>query len=127
MSETDTSPSGIQRALLAALDKAISIHQPVVARHVCRIRRRHPEANPSDVIDRLAKQYLATMISMGAAAGGPAAAPVARTAPARRRRIAAAAIAPAASPRGATPAIPLRARRRTGSTPSTPGRRQASV
>jgi hypothetical protein len=75
MSETDTSPSGLQRALLAGLDKAISIHQPVVARHVCRIRRRHPEANPSDVIDLLAKQYLATVISMGAAAGGAAAAP----------------------------------------------------
>jgi hypothetical protein len=75
MSETDTSPSGIQRALLAGLDKAISIHQPVVARHVCRIRRRHPEANPSDVIDLLAKQYLATVISTGAAAGGVAAAP----------------------------------------------------
>jgi hypothetical protein len=71
MSETDASPSGLQRALLAALDKAISIHEPVVARHVCRIRRRHPEANPSDVIDLLAKQYMATVVSMGGAAAAP--------------------------------------------------------
>ena len=75
MSETNTSPKGLQRALVAGLDKAIGIHQPVVAAHVRRIRDRHPETSPSDVIALLEKQYLATVISTGAAAGGVAAAP----------------------------------------------------
>src|SRR5437660_1050977 len=74
MSETNTSPKGLQRALVAGLDKAIGIHQPVVAA-VRRIRDRHPETSPSDVIALLEKQYLATVISTGAAAGGVAAAP----------------------------------------------------
>jgi hypothetical protein len=75
MSETNTSPRDVQRALVAGLDKAIGIHQPVVAAHVRRIRDRHPEASPSDVIALLEKQYLATVISTGAAVGGVAAAP----------------------------------------------------
>jgi hypothetical protein len=60
---------------MTGLDKAIGIHQPVVAAHVRRIRDRHPEASPSDVIAQMEKQYLATVISTGAAAGGVAAAP----------------------------------------------------
>jgi hypothetical protein len=75
MSETNTPPRGIQRALVAGLDRAIGIHQSVVAAHVRRIRDRHPEASPSDVIALLEKQYLATVIGTGAAAGGVAAAP----------------------------------------------------
>ena len=75
MSETNTPHRGVQRALVAALDKAIGIHQPVVAAHVRRIRDRHPEASPGDLIALLEKQYLATVISTGAAAGGVAAAP----------------------------------------------------
>jgi hypothetical protein len=75
MSETNISPRGVQRALVAGLDKAIRIHQSVVAAHVRRIRDRHPAASPSDVIALLEKQYLTTVISTGATAGGVAAAP----------------------------------------------------
>src|SRR5437868_3539278 len=35
--------SELQRALVAALDKVIAIHQPAVAAHVRRIREHHPE------------------------------------------------------------------------------------
>ena len=75
MSEPNTSPAGVQRALVAALDKAIGIHRPAVAAHVRRIRERHPEASPSDAIARLEKLYLAAVIGMGAADGAVAAAP----------------------------------------------------
>lgn len=68
------------RALIAGLDKALGIQQPVVAAHVRRLRERHPEASPRDVIALLEKQYLATVVSTGAAAGGVAAAPVMGTA-----------------------------------------------
>jgi len=39
--------------LVAALDKAIGIQRRAVAAHLHRIRERHPEASPSDVIARL--------------------------------------------------------------------------
>lgn len=75
MSESDTAPKGMGRALTTALDKAIAIQQPIVADHVRRIRDRHDGAKPKDVITRLEKQYLATVIGMGTLAGGTAAAP----------------------------------------------------
>ena len=78
--ETDTPAGRVGRALVAGLDKALGIQQPVVAAHVRRIRERHPDACPSDVIALLEKQYLATVIGTGAAAGGVAAAPVVGTA-----------------------------------------------
>ena len=53
MSESNTSPRGVQRALVATLDKAIGIQRRAVAAHLHRIRERHPEASPSDVIARL--------------------------------------------------------------------------
>jgi hypothetical protein len=61
--------------LVTALDKAIGIQRRAVAAHVRRIRERHPEASPSDVIARLEKLYLAAVIGMGAADGAVAAAP----------------------------------------------------
>ena len=80
MSETSSAPGGIERALLAGLDKAIGIQQPVVAAHVRRIRARHPQASPAEVIRILEKHYLAAVVSTGVAAGGVAAAPVVGTA-----------------------------------------------
>jgi hypothetical protein len=43
--------------LVAALDKAIGIQRRAVAAHVRRIRERHPEASPSDVIARLVGSF----------------------------------------------------------------------
>lgn len=66
--------------MLAGLDKAIGVQQPVIAAHVRRIRNRHPEASPRDVLATLEKQYLAAVMASGAAAGGVAAVPVVGTA-----------------------------------------------
>ncbi len=80
MSETNNPSGHAGRMLVAGLDKALGIQQPVIAAHVRRIRERHPAASPRDVIALLEKQFLATVISTGAAAGGVAAAPIVGTA-----------------------------------------------
>lgn len=58
-----------------ALDEALVLQQGVIERHVHRIRHAHPEATPADVIERLEKEYLAAVTTMGAAVGAAAAAP----------------------------------------------------
>ncbi len=73
MSENRTQRAG--KVLQSGLDKAISVHQPVVARHVQRLRARRPDAGPAEVLASLEKQYLAVVTGTGAAVGGTAAAP----------------------------------------------------
>jgi hypothetical protein len=51
------------------------VQQPVLARHVQRLRKRRPDATPADVVASLEKQYLAAVTGTGAAVGGTAAAP----------------------------------------------------
>lgn len=51
------------------------MQQPVVARHIQRLRGRRPDATPTEVIASLEKQYLAAVTGAGAAVGGSAAAP----------------------------------------------------
>jgi len=80
MGENNTPSNAVGRVLATGLDKAIAVHQPVVAAHVRRIRDRHPMSKPGDIIGMLEKQYLAMVIGTGAAAGGVAAAPVVGTA-----------------------------------------------
>ncbi len=80
MGENSTPSNAVGRVLMIGLDKAITIHQPVVAAHVRRVRERHPMASPSDIIGTLEKQYVATVIATGTAAGGVAAAPIVGTA-----------------------------------------------
>lgn len=80
MGENSTPSNAVERALMIGLDKAITIHQPLVAAHVRRVRERHPMASPSDIIGTLEKQYVATVIATGTAAGGVAAAPIVGTA-----------------------------------------------
>ncbi|HEV7452069.1 MAG TPA: hypothetical protein VGO16_11925 [Pseudonocardiaceae bacterium] len=57
------------------IDKAIRIQHSVVANHVQRIRRRHPDATPGEIVAALEKKYVATVTSTGAAVGAAAAAP----------------------------------------------------
>jgi hypothetical protein len=57
------------------LDRAISVQRPVVAAHVARVRRRHPDASPAQVIEILERQYLTAVTSGGAAVGASAVIP----------------------------------------------------
>ena len=61
--------------LTDSIDKAIEVQYSVVANHVQRVRRRHPGAEPAEIIAALEKQYLATVTYGGAAAGAAAATP----------------------------------------------------
>lgn len=68
-----------QRPLNAAIDRAVRVHQPVVASYVGALRRRSPDADPQDIVDQLTTQYLAAVTGTGAAVGGAAAAPAVGT------------------------------------------------
>lgn len=57
------------------LDRAISVQRPVVVAHVARVRRRHPDASPAQVIEILERQYLTAVTSGGAAVGASAVIP----------------------------------------------------
>ena len=61
--------------LTDSIDKAIRIQYSVVANHVQRVRRRHPDAEPAEIVAALEKQYLATVTCAGAAVGAAAATP----------------------------------------------------
>lgn len=67
------------RTLRAATDKAISVQRTVAVTHVEGIKRRRPGATPAELIEELEKQYLAAVVTLGAAAGGVAAVPVVGT------------------------------------------------
>ncbi|HZA16382.1 MAG TPA: hypothetical protein VE645_05730, partial [Pseudonocardiaceae bacterium] len=70
--------------LADSIDRAIGFQYSVVANHVQRVRRRHPGAEPADIIAALEKQYLATVACAGAAAGAAAATPGSRSKVARK-------------------------------------------
>src|SRR5918997_5825923 len=61
--------------LTDSIDRAVGVQHSVVANHVQRVRRRHPGAEPTEIIAALQKQYLATVTCAGAAAGAGAATP----------------------------------------------------
>lgn len=68
-------PASIERALDAALDKALAVQRPVVLAYLDRTRRRQPGATPAEVIAQLERRYLAAVVGIGAASGGTAAIP----------------------------------------------------
>ena len=68
-------PESVERALDAALDKALAIQRPAVIAYFDRIRQRQPHATPHDVVDQLERRYLTAVIGAGAASGGAAALP----------------------------------------------------
>lgn len=57
------------------LDRVLSVQRPVVIAHVNRLRRRHPDASPADIIQILERQYLTAVTSGGAAVGASAVIP----------------------------------------------------
>src|SRR5947209_3871222 len=65
----------IAAILMRVLDKALAIQTPVVRDHIERVQKQHPTMSQQELVDRLEKQYLATVATMGAAAGAAAALP----------------------------------------------------
>jgi hypothetical protein len=57
------------------LEKSLSLQAALVSRHIGRIRRRHPDADPATVTKRLNAEFRAATISAGAGVGAAAAAP----------------------------------------------------
>ena len=63
------------RALVKAVDQALTVESGVVKDYVAWQRRRRPSATPAEVVSAMNKQFLASMTGTGAAAGAAAAAP----------------------------------------------------
>jgi hypothetical protein len=68
-------PPGVERALDAALDRALTVQRPAVQGYLDRVRRRHPELTPAQVVRLLERRYLAAVVGVGGASGATAAVP----------------------------------------------------
>jgi hypothetical protein len=68
-------PAGVERALDAALDRALAIQRPVVLAYLDRVRSRRPHATPANVIEQLERRYLTAVVGVGGASGAAAALP----------------------------------------------------
>lgn len=68
-------PAGVERALDVALDKALAVQRPAVLSYLDRVRRRHPEMTPADLVRQLERRYLAAVVGIGGASGAAAAVP----------------------------------------------------
>ena len=64
-----------QTGWVKMLDRVIAVQRPVVVSHVNAIRRRHPDADPQQVVQILERQYLAAVTTGGAAVGASAVIP----------------------------------------------------
>lgn len=68
-------PREFERALDLALDKALTIERPAVQAYLYRVRRRHPELTPAQLVRQLERRYLAAVVGIGGASGAAAAVP----------------------------------------------------
>jgi hypothetical protein len=68
-------PASVERALDAALDKALAIQRPVVLAYLERVRSKRPDATPGAVLQQLERRYLAAVVGIGGASGAAAAVP----------------------------------------------------
>jgi len=68
-------PRPVERGLDTALDAALAIQRPVVLAYLERVRRRHPDMTPADVVKQLERAYLGAVIGIGGASGAAAAVP----------------------------------------------------
>jgi hypothetical protein len=57
------------------IDRLLSVQRPLVLAHVRRVRRRHPDATPTEVITILERHYLTAVTGGGAAVGASSAIP----------------------------------------------------
>jgi hypothetical protein len=68
-------PPGLEKALDAALDKALAVQRPVVLTYLDRMRRHRPERTPAQLVRMLERRYLGAVVSIGGASGAAAAVP----------------------------------------------------
>ena len=73
-------PAGVERMLDVALDKALAVQRPAVLSYLDRVRRKHPQLSPAEVVRQLEHRYLAAVVGIGGASGAAAAVPGAGTA-----------------------------------------------
>lgn len=66
-------------AVAKALNGVLTVQRPIVLTHLRRIRARHPHASPAELIQRLEKHYLTTVMTGGAGVGAAAAIPAVGT------------------------------------------------
>ncbi len=57
------------------LDRVLAVQRPAVLAHIASIRKRHPDASPSDILRILERRYLAAVSTGGAAVGATAVIP----------------------------------------------------
>jgi hypothetical protein len=57
------------------IDKVLAVQRPVVLAHIRRVRRRHPDATPAQLVAILERDYLTAVTTGGAAVGASAVAP----------------------------------------------------
>ena len=72
---SDEHSGAAARALSLILEKSARVQAPAVRAYVDRLRRKSPEASPAQIVTKLEKQYLATVMASGAAVGSAAALP----------------------------------------------------
>ena len=58
-----------------SLDRVMAVQRPLVVAHIRSIRRRHPDANPEQIVRALEARYLAAVTAGGAAVGATAVVP----------------------------------------------------
>lgn len=68
-------PARAEQALDAVLDRSLAIQRPVVLSYLDRVRAKHPEDSPEEVIAQLERRYRTAVVGIGAASGGTAALP----------------------------------------------------
>jgi hypothetical protein len=68
-------PAGVERMLDVALDKALAVQRPAVQSYLDRVRRKHPQLSPAEVVRQLERRYLAAVVGIGGASGAAAAVP----------------------------------------------------
>jgi hypothetical protein len=73
-------PSRVERMLDVALDKALAVQRPAIQAYLGRVRRRHPDVTPAELVKQLEHRYLAAVMGIGGASGAAAAVPGAGTA-----------------------------------------------
>ncbi|RKR74713.1 hypothetical protein [Frondihabitans australicus] len=69
--ESDVTSPTWQRSL----NRVLAVQHPLVVSHVRRLRRRHPEHTPAQIIRTLEREYLAAVTTGGAAVGASAVIP----------------------------------------------------
>lgn len=72
--------AGQHPAVARVLDRVLAVQRPLVLAHLRRVRARHPEASPAELVRLLERHYLVTVMAGGAGVGAAAAIPAVGTA-----------------------------------------------